>query len=182
MCISVSDLDVKEWTYGGILAFQNRFSDPINCVGHLALSHNATIRCDRTVGHLAVHPRATTARIHHVIEATVEREARAKKMVIKEAVPTLTMCIMVAISTPRVEGEWVTGKHGVLQVAKDGLEDPERIGKVGLVRPAKLEGIFGEGCVVLPTGIAGATTMSGPSRLWRWRWPDTSGIVCLLKR
>jgi len=66
------------------------------------------------VGHLAVHPRATTAVIRHVIEPTVEREARVKEMVIKKATPTLTMCIKgsISTSTPRVGEEWVG--HGVV--------------------------------------------------------------------
>jgi hypothetical protein len=46
-----------------------------------------------------------------------------------------------------------------------------------VVKP-KVEGVFGEGYMALPAGIAGATTMTRPSRPWRWRWPDPSGIVC----
>jgi len=181
MCISVSDLDVKFLTYGGILAFPNRFADTINRASHPALGQKATIRCDCAVGHLAVHPRATTARIHHVIEPTVKREACAKDIVIKEAAPTLVICITVAISTPRVGEDWVERLvKRILQPPEDGLEDSERISKGGLVGPAKFEGVFGEGYVALPAGIAGATTMSRPSRPWRWRWPDTSGIICLL--
>jgi len=86
---------------------------------------------------------------------------------------------MVAISTTRVGEEWV--EHGTVQLAEDGLEESERIGEAGVVVPAKVEGLFGEGCVALPAGIAGAATMTRPSRPWRWRWPDSSGIVSLLK-
>ena len=80
---------------------------------------------------------------------------------IKEAAPTLTMYIVVAISTARVGVEWV--EHGVVHLAEDGLEEPERIGKGGVARPAIVEGVFGEGYVALPAGIAGAATMTGPS-------------------
>lgn len=150
-----------KWTYGAVLAFPNRFGDTINCASHPALSHNASIRCDCTAGHLAVHPRAAAACIHHVIKAAVKREARAKVVFIKEAAPTLTMYIVVAISTARVGIEWV--KHGVVHLAEDGLEEPERIGEGGVAGPAKVEGVFGEGYVALPAGIAGAATMTGPS-------------------
>jgi hypothetical protein len=100
-------------------------------------------------------------------------------LVIKEAAPTLVVCIMTAISTPRIGEEWV--EHGIVHLAKDRLEEPERIGEAGVVGPAKLEGVFGEGCVALPAGIAGAATVTSPSRPWRRRWPDPSGIVRLLK-
>jgi hypothetical protein len=107
----------------------------------------------------------------------VKREARAEAVVIKEAAPTLTVCIVVAISTPRVREEWV--EHGIVYLAKDGLEEPERIGEGGMVGPAKVEGLLREGYVALPAGIAGAATMPRPSRPWRWRWPDSSNVVCL---
>jgi hypothetical protein len=96
-------------------------------------------------------------------------------MVIKEAAPTLVVYIMVAISTPR--DEWV--KHGIMQLAENRLEESERIGEASVVVPAKVEGLFGEGHMALPAGIAGATTMTRPSRPWRWWWPDPSSIVCL---
>jgi len=150
---------------GGVLPFPNRFGNTINRVSHPALGHKATIRSDCTVGHLAVHPRATTtARIHHVIEPTVEREARVKDMVIKESTPTVTMCIKGSISTsmPRVGEEWVG--HGVVKPpedgAEDGLKDSERVGEPGVVPPKVKEGVFGKGCVALRAGIAGATTMT----------------------
>jgi hypothetical protein len=100
-------------------------------------------------------------------------------LVIEEAAPTLMVCIVAAISTTRVGEEWV--EHGIIQLAKDRLEEPERIGEAGVVVPTEVEGVFWEGCVALPAGIAGATTMTGPSRPWRWRWPDPSGIVRLLE-
>jgi hypothetical protein len=110
----------------------------------------------------------------------VKREARAEAVVIKEAAPTLTVCIVVAISTPRVREEWV--EHGIVYLAKDGLEEPERIGEGGMVGPAKVEGLLREGYVALPAGIAGAATMPRPSRPWRWRWPDSSNVVCLVDK
>jgi hypothetical protein len=65
---------------------------------------------------------------------------------------------MVAISTPLVGVEWV--EHGVVHLAEDRLEEPERIGEGGVVGPAKVEGVFGEWYVALPAGIAGAAPMT----------------------
>jgi len=60
---------------------------------------------------LTVHPRATTASVYPVVKPTLKWEAHADDIVIKEATPTLVVCIMAAFSTPRIREEWVG--HGV---------------------------------------------------------------------
>jgi len=76
---------------GAVLAFPNRFGDTIDHASHPALTHPPTVRCHRAAGYLAVDPRATTARIHHVIEPTLEGEAHAAERLVKGATPMLVV-------------------------------------------------------------------------------------------
>jgi len=92
---------------GAILAFPNRFCDPVDCARHPALGHPAAVRCHCTARHLTVRPRATSARMYRVVKHTLEWEVHAGEWVIKEAAPTLAMRIMAAFSTPRIREEWV---------------------------------------------------------------------------
>ena len=72
--------------------------------------------------HLAIHLYVTMAKIHYVIESTVKWKAYVQEMVIKEATPTVIMCIkgLILASIPQVGEEWV--KHGVVQLVEDGAE------------------------------------------------------------
>jgi hypothetical protein len=100
-------------------------------------------------------------------------------MVIKEATPTLVVGIIAAFSTPRIRVEWVG--HGVPQLAKDGLEKPEGIGKASVeVRVKVVERVW-EGYMGFPAGTVWATTGTRTTGPWRWRGPDSSSIVGLLK-
>jgi hypothetical protein len=134
---------------------------------------------------LAVYADATVSRIHHVIEPTlmVERETHVDEGVIKEARAPTLMCVVAAVYTPRVGEEWIG--HAMVQVAKNGLKESERIGKPCVKGPttkvSKVKGIFWEGYTRLPAGAGGPMTMVRTPRSWWWRWPDPSGIVGLLK-
>jgi hypothetical protein len=132
---------------------------------------------------LAVYADAIVCRIRHVIEPTVERETHVDEGVIKEARAPTMMCIVAAVCTPRVGEEWIG--HAMVQVAKNGLKEPERIGKPCVKGPTeviKVKRIFWEGYTRLPAGAGGSVTMARTPRSWWWRWPDPGDIIGLLKQ
>lgn len=155
----------------------DRFGDAVDCASHPALRHPATIRRNGATRDLTVNARATASAVHHIVKhvATLERETHADGWVIKEATRATTVRIVAAVPTPRVGEEWV--RHGMVQLAKDGLEKSEGVCEVCMMRPWMVERIFREGHILLPAGVMRAAAMARP--LWSrgWRRPNPCLIV-----